>query len=202
MSKSIIPIERIAQSIIYLRGQKVILDRDLAVLYGVETRVLNQAVKRNANRFPGDFMFTLSRDEIGRISQIVISSADLKFSKQVHAFTEQGVAMLSSVLNSERAVRVNIAIMRAFVKLREVLATNGELARKFRELEARVGGHDKQIAGVIEAIRQLIAPSEKPKREIGFHVRKKTSRYRAPRTRRIRSAHSTLQLFNASTLSP
>ena len=178
MSKEIILIGRIAQSILYLRGQKVLLDRDLAALYGVETRTLNQAVKRNRDRFPDDFAFTLSRGEIERISQTVTSSADLKFSKQVRAFTEQGVAMLSSVLNSERAVKVNIAIMRAFVKLREALATNRELARHFSELEQRVGKHDKEIAAIIEAIRQLMAPVEKPRREIGFHVREKTSRYR------------------------
>src|SRR5438093_7810629 len=134
MSKEIIPVEQIAQRILYLRGQKVLLDRDLAALYGVETRVLNQAVKRNANRFPEDFMFRLSRQEIARISQSVTSLSGLKFSKRVHAFTEEGVAMLSSVLNSQRAVQVNIAIMRAFVKLKEILETNRELAQKFDEL--------------------------------------------------------------------
>jgi hypothetical protein len=108
----------------------------------------------------------------------VTSSADLKFSKQVRAFTEQGVAMLSSVLNSELAVKVNIAIMRAFVKLREMLGTNRKLARNFSELEQRIGKHDKEIAAIIKAIRQLMAPAEKPRREIGFHVREKTPRYR------------------------
>ena len=162
MSKEIIPIERIAQGILYIRDQKVILDRDLAALYGVETRALNQAVKRNADRFPADFVFTLTREEIARISQTVTSSSGLKFAKQVRAFTEQGVAMLSSVLNSERAVKVNIAIMRAFVKLRETLETNRELARKFAELEKRVGKHDDKIDAILEAIRQLMAPPEKP----------------------------------------
>ena len=161
-----------------MRGQKILLDRDLAILYGVETRALNQAVKRNADRFPNDFVFTLSREEIGRISQIVTSSAGLKFSKQVRAFTEQGVAMLSSVLNSERAVKVNIAIMRAFVKLRQTLETNRELARKFAELEKRVGKHDQKIDAILEAIRQLMAPPTKPQREIGFHVREAALRYR------------------------
>jgi hypothetical protein len=139
---------------------------------------LNQAVKRNANRFPGDFVFVLSREEIERISQIVTSSSGLKFSKQVRAFTEQGVAMLSSVLKSERAVKVNIAIMRAFVTLRETLETNRELARKFAELEKHVGKHDKEIDAIIDAIRQLMAPAEKRRREIGFHVRERASRYR------------------------
>ena len=111
----IIPIERIERAILLVRGQKVLLDRDLAILYGVETRVLNQAVQRNRNRFPVDFMFKLERQEIGRISQFVTSSSPLKFSKSVSVFTEQGVAMLSSVLNSPRAIQVNIEIMRAFV---------------------------------------------------------------------------------------
>src|SRR5213082_1998377 len=178
MSKQTIPLERIVQRILYLRGQKVLLDRDLAALYGVETRALNQAVKRNADRFPGDFAFLLSRQEIGRISQTVISQRGLKFSKRVRAFTEQGVAMLSSVLNSERAVKVNIVIMRAFVKLREALETNREFARKFSELEKRIGKHDQDITAIIEAIRQLMAPPETPWREIGFHVREKAPRYR------------------------
>ena len=178
MSKEVIPIQLIAERILLVRGEKVLLDRDLAALYGVETRTLNQAVKRNDSRFPRDFMFVLSRDEIGRISQSVTSSAHLKFSKQVRAFTEQGVAMLSSVLNSERAVKVNIAIMRAFVKLRETLETNRELARKFAELEKHVGKHDDEIAAIIDAIRQLMAPPEEPRREIGFHVRERALRYR------------------------
>jgi ORF6N domain len=183
MKREIIPAARIVQSIYLLRGQKVMLDRDLAKLYDVETRVLNQAVKRNADRFPEDFVFTLTRKEIGRISQIVTSSLSLKFSKQVRVFTEQGVAMLSSVVNSERAVRVNISIMRAFVKLRETLETNRELARKFSELERRVGQYDEGIAAIIDAIRQLMAPPTKPDREIGFHVREKSARYGTPRSR-------------------
>src|SRR5438093_2355248 len=179
MNKEIVPADQIASRIRNFRGEKVLLDRDLAALYGVETRVLNQAVKRNANRFPEDFMFRLSRQEITRISQSVTSLSGLKFSKQVHAFTEDGVAMLSSVLNSERAVQVNIAIMRAFVRLREILETNRELAQKFDELEKRVGKHDEKIDAVLEAIRQLMAPPTKPRREIGFHVREKAQRYRA-----------------------
>lgn len=182
MRAEIIPVEAIARAIYALRGQRVLLDRDLAALYGVETRALNQAVKRNGARFPSDFMFQLTRQEIGRISQSVTSLSQLKFSKQVRAFTEEGVAMLSSVLNSERAVQVNIAIMRAFVKLRETLETNRELARKFAELEARVGKHDEEIGAIIEAIRQLMAPPKKPRREIGFHVREEATRgYRVRR---------------------
>lgn len=197
MSKEIIPIDRIAQSIYLLRGQRVMLDFDLAVLYGVATKVLNQAVKRNSLRFPDDFMFKLSGKEIERISQIVTPSlggrrsrsqiVTLKRGQNIkyhpYAFTEQGVAMLSSVLHSARAVKVNIAIMRAFVKLRETLETNRELARKFAELEKRVGKHDAKIDAILEAIRQLMAPPEKPRREIGFHVRETAPRYRTRKRR-------------------
>jgi hypothetical protein len=197
-SKGIIPIERVARAIHLLRGQRVMLDFDLAALYGVATKVLNQAVKRNAARFPNDFMFQLSGDEVERISQLVtplpttrkarlkenrsqIVTSSLKHRGTTYrpfAFTEQGVAMLSSVLKSERAVRVNIAIKRAFVKLRQTLETNRELARKFAELEKRVGKHDEKIDAILEAIRQLVAPPEKPRREIGFHVRETAPRYR------------------------
>jgi len=156
-----IPAERIEKAILLVRGQKVMLDRDLAVLYGVETRVLNQAVRRNIKRFPPDFMFELTREEIMRISQTVISS-DIKYSKRVHAFTEQGVAMLSSVLNSERAIEVNIAIMQVFVRLREMMATHKELAFKLVELEERLEGHDEQIQNIFEAIQQLMTPPDPP----------------------------------------
>src|SRR5260221_5439726 len=135
-SYSIVPAERINRAILLLRGQKVMLDRDLAVLYDVETRSLNQAVRRNIERFPSDFMFKLSREEIMRISQFVTSS-EIKYSKQVFAFTEQGVAMLSSVLHSSRAVKVSIEIMRAFVKLRQLLTTHADLARKLEALEKK-----------------------------------------------------------------
>jgi len=135
----LIPIEIIENKIYLIRGHKVMLDRDLAELYGVETRVLNQAVRRNIERFPEDFMFSLSREEVMRISQIVISSghskkAPLKFSKNVLVFTEQGVAMLSTALNSARAIQVNIAIMRTFVKLREMLLTHKDLQRKIEDM--------------------------------------------------------------------
>jgi len=170
-----IPVERIEKAILLVRGQKVMLDRDLAVLYGVETRVLNQAVRRNIKRFPLDFMFELTREEIMRISQIVISS-EIKYSRRVHAFTEQGVAMLSSVLNSERAIEVNIAIMRVFVRLREMMGTHKELAFKLVELEERLEGHDEQIRSIFEAIRQLMMPPEPTKKKIGF-VNEPAARY-------------------------
>ncbi len=195
MNKEIVPADQIALRIRNFRGEKVLLDFDLAALYGVETRVLNQAVKRNADRFPSDFMFQLSVEETEMISQRVTSSAGqtVSDSSQIvmspgkhrgkryrpYAFTEQGVAMLSSVLNSERAIKVNIAIMRAFVKLRQILDTNREFAKKFSELEQRVGKHDEEIDAILEAIRQLMAPPDRPRREIGFHVRDKAPRYPA-----------------------
>ena len=178
MSKEIISIERIAQGIFCLCGQKVMLSQDLAVLYGVAVKVLNQAVKRHASRFPSDFVFQLTFEEFENLkSQIVTSSWGGLRRALPFAFTEQGVAMLSSVLNSERAVKVNIAIMRAFVKLRQMLDTNRELAQRFAELEQRIGKHDEEIAGILEAIRQLMSPPEKPRREIGFHVRENAPRY-------------------------
>ncbi len=195
MSKEIIPAEQIALRIRHFRGEKVLLDFDLAALYGVETRVLNQAVRRNADRFPADFMFQLSGKETETLSQLVTPSVpghDVSNSSQIvmssgkyrgkryrpYAFTEQGVAMLSSVLNSESAVKMNIAIMRAFVQLRRALETNRERARKFSELERRIDKHDAEIDAILEAIRQLMAPPEKARREIGFHVREEAARYR------------------------
>jgi hypothetical protein len=181
MSKEIIPIERLVQSIRWIRGQRVLLDSDFAILYDVTTGNLNKAVKRNAGRFPSDFMFQLKSEELVNLKfQFGISSWGGRRRSRPYVFTEQGIAMLSSVLNSERAIKVNIAIMRVFVKVRQMLETNRELAQKFSELEQRVGKHDKEIAAIFEAIRQLMAPPEKPrKREIGFHVREKSRRYRA-----------------------
>lgn len=166
---SIIPAERIDSRIYLIRGQKVLLDRDLAELYGVETRILNRAVQRNAQRFPEDFMFVLSRDEILRISQIGTSSASLKFSKNVSVFTEQGVAMLSGLLNSPRAIAVNIEIMRAFVRLRQLISSSAELARKLASLERK---YDAQFKVVFDAIRELMSPKlpANARREMGFHT--------------------------------
>src|SRR5438270_7283256 len=140
MSREVVPIRQIAQSIYLIRGQRVMLSQYLAILYGVAVKVLNQAVKRNAVRFPADFVFQLKAEELANLkSQFVTSSWGGSRRARPYAFTEQGVAMLSSVLKSERAVKVNIAIMRAFVKLRQTLETNRELAQKFAELERRVG---------------------------------------------------------------
>jgi hypothetical protein len=155
------------------------LDTDLAVLYGVETRVLVQAVKRNSNRFPTDFMFQLSDEEANLLrSQIVISKNRRGGRRYLpYVFTEQGVAMLSSVLNSERAVEINIEIMRAFVRLREMILSNKDLARKLDALERKFESHDVHIRSLFEAIRQLMAPPEPKKRRIGFLVEEKAARY-------------------------
>ena len=172
----LVPVEMIVSKILFLRNEKVLLDRDLAKLYGVETRVLNQAVSRNIRRFPPDFMFTLTRDEIMRISQIVTSS-EIKYAKRVRAFTEQGVAMLSSVLNSPRAIEVNIPIMRAFVHLRKMMTSHKELAKKLKELEHHIKDHDEQIQAIFEAIQQLITLPEDPKKKIGFTTKEAQKLY-------------------------
>ena len=155
------------------------LDEDLAELYGVETRVLIQAVKRNSSRFPGDFMFQLSVEEAKSLrSQSVISNKGRGGRRYLpFVFTEQGVAMLSSVLNSERAVEINIQIMRAFVRLREMIASNKDLARKLDALERKSESHDVHIRSLFEAIRQLMTPSEPKKRKIGFLVEERSARY-------------------------
>jgi hypothetical protein len=179
----IIPVEGIIPRIKFLRGQKVLLDSDLAVLYGVKTGNLNKAVQRNLSRFPGDFMFQLkAHEETSLRFQIGISKGRGGRRYLPYAFTEQGVAMLSSVLNSERAVHVNIAIMRAFVKLREVLTTNEALARKFETLEKRVGNHDEQIAEILDAIREMLSPGPLTKGEIGFHVKEDREKQRLLRS--------------------
>jgi hypothetical protein len=165
-SKAIIPAERIERRILWIRGQKVMLDADLAELYGVPTKAFNQAVKRNISRFPPDFMFRLNRRESDILrSQFVTSSSWGGRRYAPLAFTEQGVAMLSSVLQSERAVQVNIAIMRAFVKLREMLASHHDLAGKLEEMEKK---YDAQFRIVFDAIRELMSPKVPLRRRIGL----------------------------------
>jgi hypothetical protein len=178
MSKELIPIERIETKILLLRGQKVMLDRDLAMLYGVPTKVLKQAVHRNAERFPHDFAFVLMPEEVATLrSQFVTSKTDPRGGTRYApmAFTEHGVAMLSSVLNSPRAIQVNIAIMRAFAQLRALLATHADLARKLEELEKK---YDAQFRVVFDALRQLINPPEPSRKQIGFNVRERRAVYR------------------------
>jgi ORF6N domain len=173
---NILPSERIERSILLIRGHKVMLDADLAELYGVETRVLLQAVSRNQKRFPKDFMFQLSKEEYEFLrSQIVISKKGRGGRRYLpYAFTEQGVAMLSCILRSERAVHVNIEIMRAFVRLREMIATHKDLVRKLEALEEK---YDAQFKVVFDAIRELMAPPTPKKRKIGFLVKERTARY-------------------------
>lgn len=166
-----LPVERILKSILVLRGEKVLLDADLAGLYGVETKVLLQAVRRNFERFPEDFLFQLTGEEwLNLKSQFVTSSSWGGRRTAPYAFTEQGVAMLSSVLRSDRAIQVNIEIMRAFVQLKRMLATHADLARKIESLERK---YDAQFRGVFDAIRELMAPQENVKKQpIGFKVKK------------------------------
>jgi len=168
-----VSIEKITGKIYFIRGQKVIMDRDLAKLYDVETKVLKQAVKRNIKRFPSDFMFELTKEEFQNLrSQFVTSSwGGSRYVPMV--FTEQGVAMLSSVLNSERAIQVNIQIMRAFTQLRRMLATHGGLKRKIEAMEKK---YDEQFAIVFEAIQQLLEEDEKPKKKIGY-IKERKAKY-------------------------
>jgi len=166
---SIPPIKHadIAKMVHFVRGEKVLLDANLAQLYGVTTKALNQAVQRNVDRFPGDFMFQLNDSEFGTLRSQIVTSNSLRGGRRYlpYAFTEQGVAMLSSVLKSKQAVAVNIEIMRTFVRLREVLATHTELARKLAQLE---GKYDRQFKAVFDAIRELMTPPVKTKSRIGF----------------------------------
>ena len=165
-TKALVPREQILRSIIIVRGQKVILDADVAHLYGVETRVLVQAVKRNLARFPADFMFEVSAAEMRILrSQTVISSSWGGRRHKPFAFTEHGVAMLSSILRSRRATSVNIEIMRAFVGLREALASHAELLRKVEALEQR---YDGQFRAIFDAIRGLMRPPDRRRKQIGF----------------------------------
>jgi hypothetical protein len=160
--------QRIEQRIFIIRDKKIILDRDLAFLYNVETRVLNQAVKRNIKRFPDDFMFQLTRKELTEVITICDNLQNLKFTpSRPYAFTEHGVAMLSSVLNSEKAIDVNIQIMRTFTKLRELMTEHKDLRLKIEDMEKK---YDHQFQLIFQAIKKLLAPPVKQKRPIGFHV--------------------------------
>jgi phage regulator Rha-like protein len=190
MNYSLVPSEVIEQHIYLIRNQKVMVDRDLADLYGVSTKVLNQAVKRNIERFPEDFMFQLSSDEAETWWNFVISERsrsqfvtlkrgeNIKY--QPYAFTEHGILMLSSVLRSERAIAVNIAIMRTFVKLRKILASQKDLVHRLDELEKK---YDDHFQVVFDAIRQLMTPPEKSKRRIGFQVDEPKAIYRIRKQR-------------------
>jgi len=185
INQNIIPLDRIESKIYFIRGKKVLLDKDLALLYQVETKVLNQAVKRNLKRFPVDFCFQLNNLETSNLrSQIITLSLSSSLRSQIvtlkkgehrkylpFVFTEQGVAMLSSVLKSERAIQVNIQIMRTFSKIREMISSNKELREKIEKLEKKYEGHDKKFAAVFDAMRDLFTEKAKPKNEIGFNTK-------------------------------
>ncbi|MBT9537375.1 MAG: ORF6N domain-containing protein [Nitrospirae bacterium] len=174
---SVVPAELIERKIYLIRGHKVLLDSDLAELYGVEVKHLKRQVRRNITRFPEDFMFQLRKEEHDSLRSHFGTLKRGEHSKYFpYVFTEQGVAMLSSVLNSERAIQVNIAIMRTFVKLREMLLTHKDLARKLSDIEKK---YDAQFKVVFDAIRQLMTPPEPKKRKIGFEVRESRARYGA-----------------------
>ncbi len=178
----IVPIERIASKIYLMRSVKVMLDRDLAELYGVETKVLKQAVRRNIDRFPVDFMFELTKEENQSLRSQNVTLKRGQHSKYLpFAFTEQGVAMLSSVLKSDRAIQVNIHIMRAFTQLRQMLSTHKDLKRKIESMERK---YDKNFKIVFKAIKQMLETDEKPKKKIGFAIKEKQKGYRSKTRKR------------------
>jgi len=167
----IIPIKRIEKKILLIRNQKVMIDRDLAELYGVATKRLNEQVKRNIERFPFDFMFQLTLEEKSEVVANCDHLKNLKYSPNLpYAFTEHGALMLASVLNSSRAVEASIYVVRAFIRLREILLTHKELAKKLKELELKIDSHDQHIQAIFDVINQLLIPPEKPKRKIGFTI--------------------------------
>jgi hypothetical protein len=172
--KALIPrvqLENVERTILTIRGHKVILDTDLARLYGVSTKRLNQQVRRNSNRFPEDFLFQLTAEEKAEVVANCDHLSNLKFSRASPlAFTEHGAIMAASVLNTQQAIEAGIFVVRAFVRLREILATHRRLAGKLEELEVRMGEHDEQIQVIFEAIHQLMAPPDKPSKKIGFET--------------------------------
>ena len=170
-TNAMVPAEGIESRILLIRGHKVMLDSDLAELYGVTTKRLNEQVKRNRERFPEDFMFQLSEEESGSLRSQFATSSPRRGGRRYrpYAFTEHGAIMAASVLNSARAVEVSVYVVRAFVKLREMLASHQELAQKLAELEQKIEAHDEDITTLFEAIRQLMEPPEKSPKQIGFH---------------------------------
>jgi hypothetical protein len=181
------------ESAIYLiRGQRVMFDSDLAAIYGVTTKRLNEQVRRNISRFPEDFAFQLTAEELTNLrSQIATSSFHGGRRYRPWVFTEHGAIMLASVLNSDIAVQASVRVVRAFVRLREMVAANAQLASKLEELERRLDSHDEAIVDLFAALKQLLEPPEPPKRrEIGFHVREKTARYRVQRRSKINDRNS------------
>ncbi len=187
--RSLVPVERIERSILFIRGQKVLLDEDLAVLYGVTTKRLNEQVRRNKDRFPPDFMFQLTGEEATALRSQNATSKSGRGGRRYapHVFTEHGAVMLASVLNTPVAVQASILVVRAFVRLRDLLAGNKELAHKLAELEQKLSIHDTAILKIMEAIKHLMAESDVPPRgTIGFEAPAKTSGKKARRTTKAR----------------
>ena len=187
----IVPVERIEQSIQVIRGHRVLLDSDLATLYGVTTKRLNEQVRRNPERFPRDFMFQLSGAEFDALRSQTATSKSGRGGRRYppYAFTEHGAVMLASVLDSPRAIELSVLVVRAFVRLRQMLATHAQLAKKLQELEARLGGHDKQILALVDAIRHLTSLPAPPKRRIGFVVKEAQTTYGKPTKAKAKAAH-------------
>jgi hypothetical protein len=171
-------VQRIEEMVFLIRGQRVMLDSDLAKIYGVTTKQLNQQFKRNRKRFPDDFAFVLTDQEVTNMRSQTVTSSRRNFRRLPITFTEHGALMLGNILNSKTAVEASIRVVRAFIWIREQLAANKELSQKLKELESRVGEHDESIGNLFEAIRQLLNPTEKPQREIGFHMRENSTPYR------------------------
>ena len=173
-SKSVVPVGKIENRILLIRGEKVIIDADLAEFYGVPTKRLNEQVKRNKDRFPDDFMFQLSPDEKAEVVANCDHLEKLKYSRSLpYAFTEHGAIMAASVLNTPRAIEISVFIVRAFIKLRQIIADQKELQRKISQIERRLTGHDEQIAELVTVIKELLKPDPPPKkRRIGFHTEK------------------------------
>jgi len=178
-------VQRIEEMIFLIRGQRVMLDADLAKIYGVTTKQLNQQFKRNRERFPDDFAFLLTNQEVRQMRSQIVTASKRNIRHVPIAFTEHGALMLGNILNSKTAVEASIRVVRAFIWIREQLATNKELAQKLNELETRLGEHDGAISNLFEAIRQLLNPTEKPQREIGFHIRENSTSYRIKTKKRF-----------------
>jgi hypothetical protein len=178
-------VRRIEEMIFLIRGRRVMLDSDLAKIYGVTTKQLNQQFKRNRKRFPDDFAFVFTNQEVANMRSQIVTSSRRNFRRLPIAFTEHGALMLGNILNSKTAVEASIRVVRAFVWIREQLAANKELSQKLKELESRIGEHDEAISNLFEAIRQLLHPAEKPQREIGFHIRENSTPYRIKTKKRF-----------------
>ena len=186
--RGLVPYDGIENRIIMIRGQRVLLDSDLAALYGVTTGRLNEQVRRNRERFPSDFLFRLSEEEVVALrSQCAISKKGRGGRRYApFAFTEHGAIMAASILNSPRAIEASVWVVRAFVKFREALATHRILVKKLLALEAKVGGHDDELKAIVKALRHLMAPPEKKKKPIGFGVKEKKARYHAKSPARVK----------------